>query len=69
MSFNIAIDGPAGAGKSTIARAAARNLGFLYVDTGAMYRAIAFSLIRSGIEPEDEEGIENVLESMTIRIV
>lgn len=69
MSFNIAIDGPAGAGKSTIARAAARNLGFLYVDTGAMYRAIAFSLIRSGIEPEDEEGIEKVLENMTIRIV
>lgn len=69
MSFNIAIDGPAGAGKSTIARAAARNLGFLYVDTGAMYRAIAFSLIRSGVEPEDEVGIEKVLESMTIRIV
>ena len=69
MSFNIAIDGPAGAGKSTIARAAARNLGFLYVDTGAMYRAIAFSLIRSGIEPEDEKGIEKVLENMTIRIV
>ena len=69
MSFNIAIDGPAGAGKSTIARAAARNLGFLYVDTGAMYRAIAFSLIRSGVEPEDEAGIEKVLESMTIRIV
>lgn len=69
MSFNIAIDGPAGAGKSTIARAAARNLGFLYVDTGAMYRAIAFSLIRNGIEPEDEEGIEKVLDNMTIRIV
>lgn len=69
MSFNIAIDGPAGAGKSTIARAAARNLGFLYVDTGAMYRAIALSLIRSGIEPEDEESIEKVLEDMTIRIV
>ena len=41
MSFNIAIDGPAGAGKSTIARAAARSLGFLYVDTGAMYRDCA----------------------------
>ena len=45
MSFNIAIDGPAGAGKSTIARAAARSLGFLYVDTGAMYRAIALHLL------------------------
>lgn len=48
MSFNIAIDGPAGAGKSTIAREVARKLGFVYVDTGAMYRAIGPLLYSSG---------------------
>lgn len=50
MSFNIAIDGPAGAGKSTIAKQAAKELGFLYVDTGAMYRAIALGLLRRGTD-------------------
>ena len=49
--FNIAIDGPAGAGKSTIAKAAAERLGFLYVDTGAMYRALALYFLRQGIGP------------------
>ena len=46
--FNIAIDGPAGAGKSTIAKEVARRLGFVYVDTGAMYRTMALHFIRSG---------------------
>lgn len=55
--FNIAIDGPAGAGKSTIAREVARRLGFVYVDTGAMYRAMALYFIRSGVDPQDEEAI------------
>ena len=55
MSFNIAIDGPAGAGKSTIARRAARELGFIYVDTGAMYRAIALGLLRRGTDVEAEQ--------------
>ena len=50
-SFNIAIDGPAGAGKSTIAKKVARQLGFIYVDTGAMYRAMAVYLTRQGLEP------------------
>ena len=68
MSFNIAIDGPAGAGKSTIARAAARSLGFLYVDTGAMYRAIALHLLRNHVEAEDTDRIEALLADMTIRI-
>jgi cytidylate kinase len=68
MSFNIAIDGPAGAGKSTIARAAARSLGFLYVDTGAMYRAIALHLLRNHVQVEDTSGIEELLKDMTIRI-
>ena len=52
--FNIAIDGPAGAGKSTIAKLAAKRLGFVYVDTGAMYRTIALHILREGIDPQDE---------------
>ena len=48
--YSIAIDGPAGAGKSTIARAAAKKIGFIYVDTGAMYRAIALYFLRKGID-------------------
>ena len=50
MSFNIAIDGPAGAGKSTIAKLAAKELSFIYVDTGAMYRTIALGLLRAGTD-------------------
>ena len=68
MSFNIAIDGPAGAGKSTSARAAARSLGFLYVDTGAMYRAIALHLLRNHVEADQTERIKELLADMTIRI-
>ncbi|MGL5436752.1 MAG: (d)CMP kinase [Lachnospiraceae bacterium] len=56
-AFNIAIDGPAGAGKSTIAKLAARQLGFIYVDTGAMYRAMALYFLRQGIAPADQERI------------
>ena len=55
MSFNIAIDGPAGAGKSTIARKAASRLSFLYVDTGAMYRAIALGLLERKTDLRDSE--------------
>ena len=55
--FNIAIDGPAGAGKSTIAKAAAERLGFIYVDTGAMYRAMALYFLRQGIGPAEESRI------------
>ena len=57
MSFNIAIDGPAGAGKSTIARRIAQQLGYIYVDTGAMSRAMALYLIREKIEPSETEKI------------
>ena len=56
-TYNIAIDGPAGAGKSTIAKRAAKQLGFIYVDTGAMYRAIALYLLRKGIDRTDEKAI------------
>ena len=56
-TVNIAIDGPAGAGKSTIARAIARRKGYIYVDTGAMFRAMAIYLIRKGTDGDDEEAI------------
>lgn len=54
MSFNVAIDGPAGAGKSTIAKRVAKDLGFVYVDTGAMYRAMALYLIRNQVNKDDQ---------------
>lgn len=57
MSYNIAIDGPAGAGKSTIARAVADKLKLIYVDTGAMYRAMALFILREKISPKDSEAI------------
>ncbi len=56
-SVNIAIDGPAGAGKSTIAKAVAKRMGYIYVDTGAMYRAMALYFLRKGISAEDEQAI------------
>ena len=55
--YSIAIDGPAGAGKSTIAKTIAKKLEFIYVDTGAMYRAMALYFIRNGIDPSDENAI------------
>ena len=57
MSYNIAIDGPAGAGKSTIAKKIAKKLGYIYVDTGAMYRAMALYLIREKVQPSETEEI------------
>lgn len=68
MSFNIAIDGPAGAGKSTIAKKIAEKLSFIYVDTGAMYRAIALYLIKNGISPEDEEQLAQACRQIRIDI-
>ncbi len=69
MSFSIAIDGPAGAGKSTIARKAAKNLSFIYVDTGAMYRAIGLYFLRQGISPGDSEKIEEACEQIQVSII
>ena len=57
MSYNIAIDGPAGAGKSTIAKAVAKKLGLIYVDTGAMYRAMALHMLKKGINIEDDAAV------------
>ncbi len=66
--FNIAVDGPAGAGKSTIAKAVAAKLGFIYVDTGAMYRAMALYFLRQGIGKEDEKAIETACSQVEITI-
>lgn len=68
MSFNIAIDGPAGAGKSTIAKRAAKELNFIYVDTGAMYRSIALALLRGAVEVEDEKALEAALTGIEVTI-
>ena len=68
MSFNIAIDGPAGAGKSTIAKRAAKELSFIYVDTGAMYRYIALGLLRGGVDIEDTQALEKALEQIEVSI-
>lgn len=58
MSYQIAIDGPAGAGKSTIAKKVAKAKGFIYVDTGAMYRAMAYFLLKEGVDAKDKTAIE-----------
>lgn len=68
MSYNIAIDGPAGAGKSTIAKKIAKKMNYIYVDTGAMYRAMALYLLRMGVKPEDTEKIGNVCQGADITI-
>ena len=69
MSVNIAIDGPAGAGKSTKAKAVAKELEFIYVDTGAMYRAMALHLLRQGIVPGEEAQMDAACENAEISIV
>src|SRR5574344_543598 len=66
--INVAIDGPAGAGKSTIAKLAAKKLGYVYVDTGAMYRAMALACIRAGLKADDEEGIIKVCKETAVSI-
>lgn len=68
MRNNIAIDGPAGAGKSTIAKKVAKAVSAIYVDTGAMYRAMALHMIRNGIDPEDAAAISRQCQSADITI-
>lgn len=65
---SIAIDGPAGAGKSTIAKLVAKKLDYIYVDTGAMYRAIAYELVRTGVDIEDEKALTYACSKMKIEI-
>ena len=67
-TYAIAIDGPAGAGKSTIAKALAKELGFRYVDTGAIYRTVAYFLDLLGVSPKDVDGVERYIDELTIAI-
>lgn len=66
MSIKVALDGPAGAGKSTIAKRAAKALNFIYVDTGALYRAVGLAASRNGVEPKPSEEMENLLSKITV---
>lgn len=69
MSINIAIDGPAGAGKSTIAKKVAEKLSFIYVDTGAMYRAIALYILRKGVDVKDETAVTGLCSTVNVGII
>ena len=66
--INVAIDGPAGAGKSTVARAAAKELGFIYVDTGALYRAVGVHCLRNNIVTTDAESVGAILDDITVEL-
>lgn len=68
MGYNVAIDGPAGAGKSTIAKLIAKEKGYIYVDTGAMYRGLAIHFLKKGIAPEDADGIKKACEDAEVSI-
>ena len=67
-TVTIAIDGPAGAGKSTIARKLAAELGYYYVDTGAIYRTVAYFLDLLGISPKDLDGVSRYIDELTVEI-
>ena len=67
-TYSIAIDGPAGAGKSTIAKRLAKELGYYYVDTGAIYRTVAYFLDLLGVSPKDVDGVERYIDELTINI-
>lgn len=64
----VAIDGPAGSGKSTVARQLAAAAGLEYLDTGAMYRAVTFAVLAKGIDPDDEESLAEIAAEMTLRL-
>ena len=65
----VAIDGPSGAGKSTVARRLAHELGYLYLDTGAMYRAVALSVVEARIDPSDEKKLRKILEDIRVKLI
>lgn len=66
--INVAIDGPAGAGKSTVAKAAAKKLGFIYVDTGALYRTVGVNALRKGIDPKDADKVKATLDDIDVSL-
>lgn len=66
--INVAIDGPAGAGKSSIAKAVAKKTGFIYADTGALYRSVALSVINKGIDPDNKSVVCSLLPSLSIKL-
>ena len=66
--YNVAIDGPAGAGKSTVARRAAAELGFVYVDTGAIYRAVALAVLAREVDSANEAAVASLLKDTTVRL-
>lgn len=68
MSYQIALDGPAGAGKSTIAKAVAKELSFIYIDTGAMYRAMALLTLREGVDKNDEKKVSELVAGADVKI-
>ncbi len=65
----VAIDGPSGAGKSTVAKRLARELGYTYLDTGAMYRAIAWAVLNKGLDPSDEVGLRRILATIRLELI
>ena len=67
-AYSVAIDGPAGAGKSTIAKLISREMGYIYVDTGAMYRAMAVYFSKNKVNPEDESAINEAVKNVDIKI-
>ncbi len=68
MSIAIAIDGPAGAGKSTISKAAAKQLGYIYIDTGALYRTVGLAASRAGVEPVEGKEVDDLLSKITVEL-
>lgn len=68
MNINVAIDGPAGAGKSSIAKAVAKSTGYIYADTGALYRSVAYYTINKGISPSDKAAVVSLLDGLEIKL-
>lgn len=68
MGYNVAVDGPAGAGKSTIAKLVAKEKNYIYVDTGAMYRAMAIHFLQKGVEPENAEAVADACQDASVTI-
>lgn len=68
-NFNIALDGPSGAGKSTVAKALAKRLDIIYLDTGAMYRSLAYVAVKHGIDVNDEDAVKPMLDNLDMKII